>query len=186
MESGKRLRKCINRSLSLVSRSLIHWSSSNYILLILFPPPVFSVFAFSLLFWLGSAFDHRSHTPATTLFHYMEGDWSIVGKQLFTYFFWLLFFIWIRMSVLLVRRPDHLLLPIVHIPNHRSTRGACFRDRTRPWVNGNFPIGYEQYSIVKRDVTLFVTTHAFNIYIWNCFSFLGFFDQREMLFLTQY
>ena len=43
-----------------LDRSLIHASSSNYILF--FSPSVFYLLAFPLLFWLGSAADHRSRT----------------------------------------------------------------------------------------------------------------------------
>ena len=54
-------------SSSPVSRSS---SSSNYILFS--PPSVFCLLAFLLLFWLGSASYHRSHTPITTPFHYLS------------------------------------------------------------------------------------------------------------------
>lgn len=48
-------------------------SSSNHILLSLNSAPhsVLCHLAILLLFWLGSATDHRSHTPITTLFQYL-------------------------------------------------------------------------------------------------------------------
>ena len=64
-----------------VSRSS---SASNYILF--YPPSVLRLLAFLLLFWLGSATGHRSHTPTTTPFQYLQrlfvGFGQIAGSSL--------------------------------------------------------------------------------------------------------
>ena len=71
MESGRRLRKCIIRSFSPVSRSSIHHPRA---ITYRFSPLFFvlRLLALFLLFWLGIASDHSAHTPTTTLFHYAE------------------------------------------------------------------------------------------------------------------